>query len=84
MIHASVIIFQGSIFQLQSDTASLFVSWSGDVTMVPPGGQDEDIVELNGLMANKAGFRHGQQVCMIVIEALRVFSNETPFLREFV
>ncbi|KAI0239260.1 hypothetical protein LSAT2_010005 [Lamellibrachia satsuma] len=71
---------KGSIFQLQSDTASLFVSWSGDVTMVPPGGQDEDIVELNGLMANKAGFRHGQQVMLTAVPATVVPSCESLFL----
>ena len=55
-------ILQVSVFQIQSDTASLYVSWSGDVTVAALGGQDEDTVELNGLMANKTGFRHGQQV----------------------
>ena len=59
-------ILQVSIFQIQSDTTSLYVSWSGDVTVAPPGGQDEDTVELNGLMANKTGFRHGQRVRSIM------------------
>ena len=63
-INCTILVFQVSIFQLQSETASLFVSWSGDVTVPPPGGQDEDFVELNGLMANKAGFVHGEKVCL--------------------
>jgi len=68
-----ILILQVSIFQLQSETASLFVSWSGDVTVPPPGGQDEDFVELNGLLANKSGFVHGEKVCLELMNSFLIF-----------
>ena len=72
-INHILLIFQVSIFQLQRETASLFVSWSGDVIVPPPGGQDEDFVELNDLMASKAGFVHGVKVCLELMNSFLIF-----------
>ncbi|XP_070537821.1 peroxisomal ATPase PEX1-like [Ptychodera flava] len=53
---------ENASFELQwGDGSRVFVSWSGEVTR---RGQNEMVVEINGLYANKLGLQHGQQVLL--------------------
>ena len=49
------------MFEAESGSGKVYLSWSGDLTDVQSTGQDETI-DVNGLFGNKLGWKHGQQV----------------------
>ena len=53
-------LFQVLVLKVESGAAQLYVSWSGETTR--PSQTGEDTVVVSGLLASKAGLRHGDQV----------------------
>ncbi|XP_013388893.1 peroxisome biogenesis factor 1-like [Lingula anatina] len=57
------------VFQLQSQSGRIaYVSWSGGLTTGTPGSQDT--IELNGLYADKLGFKVGEEVLVKAVPSV--------------